>query len=160
MTAMIQNARQRGFTLIELMVVVTILAVLASLAGPSFRDFIATQRIRNAASDLLADLMLARSEALRRNGVVTVKATNTSWTDGWSVVAGAETVKQRSLGSSTLTIAIASGSDSEISFNAAGRPVGDFRMGFAAANVARDDQKRCVVSNSATGMKIVKGPCS
>jgi type IV fimbrial biogenesis protein FimT len=157
---MMHGAKKRGFTLIELIVVIAILAVVAALGGPSFRDFIATQRIRNAASDLLADMMLARSEALRRNGLVTVRASNSSWTNGWTIVAGAETVKQRSLPASTLTVSPASGSSNEISFSATGRPVGDFRMGFTAANVTRDDQKRCVVSNSAAGMKIVRGPCS
>ena len=53
----------RGFTMIELIVVVSIIAILGSIAAPSFIATLATQRLRNASFDLVSDLLLARGEA-------------------------------------------------------------------------------------------------
>jgi len=75
----------RGFTLIELIFTITVVAILAALAAPSFREFIATQRIRNASFDLVSALTLARSEAITRNGSVTLKRTSSAWDGGWTV---------------------------------------------------------------------------
>lgn len=57
----------RGFTMIELMVVVVLAAVLLALVGPSLRDLIARQRVQGINAELVTDLQYARSEALRRN---------------------------------------------------------------------------------------------
>lgn len=56
----------RGFSLIELMVAVAILAILLALAVPSFQDMIQRNRVRTAAADLTDSLNLARSEAIKR----------------------------------------------------------------------------------------------
>ncbi|MDR1887811.1 MAG: GspH/FimT family pseudopilin [Zoogloeaceae bacterium] len=56
----------RGFTLIELMVAVALVAILLSLAVPSFRDTILKNRVSAATSDLVAALDMARSEAIKR----------------------------------------------------------------------------------------------
>lgn len=57
---------RRGFTLIEVMIVVALVAVVVSLAGPSFRDYILMQRLRSVQSQLVTDLNYARSEAVSR----------------------------------------------------------------------------------------------
>ena len=76
----------RGFTLIELVVTIAILGILIGLALPSFRQFVATQRLRNASFDLMASLMRTRSEAITRNGQVSMtKATTGNWDGGWTV---------------------------------------------------------------------------
>jgi type IV fimbrial biogenesis protein FimT len=59
--------RQRGFTLIELMVVVVVLAILALVAAPAFNDFILVQRLKGVNSQLTTDLQYGRSEAVSRN---------------------------------------------------------------------------------------------
>lgn len=86
--------KAQGFTLIELMVTVTVMAVLATLAAPSFREFIANQRLRNASFDLMTALTLARSEAITRNSDVDLTRASTSnpWAAGWTVVAGTSTL--------------------------------------------------------------------
>lgn len=65
--------RQRGFTIIETLVVVAILGVLAALAAPSFQTLVQNWRIRQVAEGFSASLSLARSEAMRRGGNVIVR---------------------------------------------------------------------------------------
>ena len=66
------KAKQSGFTLVELMFTITVLAVLLGIGVPNFRDFIRNSRMTAAANDLLADLNLARSEAVKRRVAVTL----------------------------------------------------------------------------------------
>jgi type IV fimbrial biogenesis protein FimT len=63
---------QDGFTLLELMVAIAVLSILVLVALPSFRDLLVLQRIKGAAELVQTDLMLARSEAVRRNAPVFV----------------------------------------------------------------------------------------
>ena len=66
--ALMQSPRsRRGLTIIELMVVVGVVAVLAALAAPSLRDFMARQRVAAINAELVTDLQFARSEAVSRN---------------------------------------------------------------------------------------------
>ena len=62
----------RGFTLVELLVVMTIGAILVAAAVPSMSYFIATTRTSNATNTMVASFELARSEAIRRNTIVSV----------------------------------------------------------------------------------------
>ena len=57
---------RRGLTIIELMVVVGVVGVLAALAAPSLRDFMARQRVAAINAELVTDLQYARSEAVSR----------------------------------------------------------------------------------------------
>lgn len=60
----------RGFTLIELLVVIAVIAVLISLAAPSFVSMIRSNNMTSTVNSFLADLRFARSEAIRRGGGV------------------------------------------------------------------------------------------
>ena len=86
----------RGFTLLEVMVVVAIIAVLAAIAAPSFTPLIERWRVRDAAEGLQSTLYFARSEGIKRGGnVIVMKAANdgsctnataaTQWGCGWRV---------------------------------------------------------------------------
>jgi type IV fimbrial biogenesis protein FimT len=76
----------RGFTLIELMVTLAILAIMATLAGPPMASMVAAQRLRGVATDFHQSLLKARSEAIKRNTSVTVNPIGGSWASGWSIV--------------------------------------------------------------------------
>ncbi|WP_423357039.1 GspH/FimT family pseudopilin [Pseudomonas citronellolis] len=78
--------KMAGFTLVELMVTIAVLAILISIAAPSMGDFITRQRIASQTTDLLSTLATARAEATKRNAnMVVIPASNGSngWTSGW-----------------------------------------------------------------------------
>jgi prepilin-type N-terminal cleavage/methylation domain-containing protein len=61
-----------GFSLVELMTAIAVLALLLAVGVPNFRDAIRNSRMTSAANDLLAHAALARSEAIKRRAVVSV----------------------------------------------------------------------------------------
>jgi type IV fimbrial biogenesis protein FimT len=68
----VRRTRQSGFTLIELMMVVALLAILLTVGMPGFNSFIVKTRISGATNELLGDLSYARSEAATRQVEVAV----------------------------------------------------------------------------------------
>jgi type IV fimbrial biogenesis protein FimT len=95
--------KQRGVTLIELLVTISIAAILLALGVPSMGDFLRSNRVSGATNDLAAMLYLARSEAVKRGANVTVcpdsdadstcEAT-TDWNDGVVVLANAAPIRR------------------------------------------------------------------
>lgn len=85
----------RGFTLIELMVVITIAGVMLGIGVPSFKSFIAGQRVKTAAGDFSNAAIYARSEAIKRNAEVSLAAAAGGWKNGWSVKAGTVALSQQ-----------------------------------------------------------------
>lgn len=78
--------RQPGFTLIEFMVVVALVAIVLTITIPGFRDLLERRRVEGVATELSADLQFARSEAVSRQTAVTVSV-NAGGT-GYSVAGG------------------------------------------------------------------------
>lgn len=79
------SRHQRGLTLVELAVVMTIAAILYLQAAPMFSVWIGNTQTRTAAESVLNGLQLARGEAIRRNRLVQLVLTdgaNVSWTVG------------------------------------------------------------------------------
>ena len=83
--------RQQGFTIIELMITVALIAIIAAIGIPSFQDVVASNRVISSINELHAGLRLARLEAVKRNDSVVFCATSDSatcngvWGDGWLV---------------------------------------------------------------------------
>lgn len=85
--------RSHGFTLIELMVTLSIIAIVAAVGFPQIRELMANNKFTTKSNDLLATFQFARSEALRRTTTVRIEAckpdcgtTGTAdWTNGWRV---------------------------------------------------------------------------
>ncbi len=79
---------RHGFTLIELMFAVFVLVILVTMALPSYRSFMAGQRVKNASFDAVSALSRARSEAITRNANVNITPNGGDWRQGWAVAAG------------------------------------------------------------------------
>jgi type IV fimbrial biogenesis protein FimT len=84
----------RGFSMIEMMMGIAILAIVIKVAAPSFSDFVSKSRLTSSVSTLVADLNYARGEAIMRNApvIVCAKVSNSSscattptWQSGWVV---------------------------------------------------------------------------
>lgn len=72
----------RGFTLVELTVTMAVVAVLATLAVPSFSSMMTRGRLKNAAEQVRADFNYARTEAMKRNRTVYISFKNSA-DGGW-----------------------------------------------------------------------------
>ncbi|WP_410499946.1 Tfp pilus assembly protein FimT/FimU [Chitinibacter sp. S2-10] len=57
----------KGFTLIELMITIAIMAIILAIAAPSFSQMLEKERLKTAASSVAEDLVFARNEAIRLN---------------------------------------------------------------------------------------------
>ena len=77
---------QNGFTLIELVVTLAVIAILGSVAAPSLAGLIAAQKVRTLASEFHLAMTQTRSEAIKRNVNVTISATGGNWAAGWVIL--------------------------------------------------------------------------
>jgi len=74
-----KSETQAGFTLIELMIAVTIVGVLTAIAFPSFQQAYHNQQVKTTVSDAHISLLLARSEAIKRNANVDIVGIAGGW---------------------------------------------------------------------------------
>lgn len=151
------DARARGFTLIELMVVVTLLAVLSAIAVPSFRDLLLNQRLTASTSEFVAALSLARTEALKRSQTVTLTPKRINdWNSGWEVkstVGGvANTLRAFDAlpGGVTVDAGLGNALDGKLSYDANGfsRKGDAYQMGCVAFKAETGRRSAVVVSAS------------
>lgn len=84
---MLKSQHPHGFTLVELMITLAVVAIVVSIAAPSMGQFIRENRAATQANNVLASIQLARSEAINRNVRVTLRSTTggSVWENGWSV---------------------------------------------------------------------------
>jgi type IV fimbrial biogenesis protein FimT len=151
---------QRGLTLIELMVVVALLAIVAAVAAPDMRSFASGMRIKSLANELTTDLLVARSEALKRNTSVTVAPNGSGWQTGWTVRTAADLLLQRDTFHADLQF---EAPPALMVFNASGRlttPTGTVRMTVSSSNAKANVAKRCVEVDPSGRARARQGACT
>jgi type IV fimbrial biogenesis protein FimT len=112
------TSSQRGFSLIELLVTITVLAILLAMALPAFSSSRLNTVLRTSSNNLLASAHLARGEAIKRNSPVTLCVSADGlvcgagdWSQGWIVVSGADVIQREAAISNQFHIS-SSGGDS------------------------------------------------
>jgi type IV fimbrial biogenesis protein FimT len=143
--------------MIELMTVVSILAVMLGIIAPSFSGFLAGQQAKGLTYDLTGDLMLARNEALKRNASVSITRLGTGWEQGWTVatVATNEALSRRNASAHSVSV---SGAPASIRFDPNGRvssPLGTVRI-----SVGGGQNYRCVELDPSGRVRSQIGACS
>ena len=147
-------ARQQGLTLVELLATIAVLALLLGLAAPAFQQLVAAQRMRAASYDLVSDLVLARSEALKRSASVQLLPADSGWAGGWRVQAsgGSEPLAQ-SEGLGTVVVTTAPGS---VTFDLNGRVASD---GVVRIGLSDGQRKRCISLDPSGRPKSASAEC-
>jgi prepilin-type N-terminal cleavage/methylation domain-containing protein len=75
----------RGFTLIELMIVLVIAAILIAVGAPALGEFMAEQHVRTAGSEIVGEIAFARAKAIESSRRVNLEKTGALWRDGWRI---------------------------------------------------------------------------
>jgi type IV fimbrial biogenesis protein FimT len=142
---------QSGFNVIELMVVITLTGIVLGVGIPSFRQFMATQQVKNTAFDVAASLLQARSEAVKRMTPVTIERQADGWASGWNVQVvdkdGNTTIlakREERLHSVTIT-PVDNPDLVNIGYGTSGRVITPVRLQIAGANT---DAVRCITVGS------------
>jgi type IV fimbrial biogenesis protein FimT len=93
----VKPAHVHGFSLVELMVVIGMVAILAALAVPAMNELVRTSRVRGASMELQSAFVRARSEAIMRNTDVELVPRDADWRNGWTlqVAGGGPVIEER-----------------------------------------------------------------
>lgn len=154
-----RRARQGGFTFIEMMMVIVIVAILAGIAGPSMLDMIRTSKVRTVTSDFYAALLTARSEAIKRRTTTTLAPVGTTWVTGWTVSYGtspAITVLQGDpIADVAVQVNVPAASTASITFGTNGRVSSTAPTVIFYSSLSTSVQARCV-SVDAAGLPRVR----
>lgn len=144
----------KGFTLIELMITIVVLSILVTIAIPSFQETIRRNAVTATANDLIASLLFARSEAIKREKDVAIIASG-NWSSGWEAFidsnkngvknAGEEVLNSYILDLLNISIAGNGGVNTAIVYSPSGRtkntltsPTSDF------IKISNKDLTRCI----------------
>lgn len=122
--------QQIGFTLIEVMIVIIIVGIIASVAAPNLLLLTKNNRLKSQMYDMLGSLNIARSEAVKRKTQVvlcrsadptaatpTCGGTSKTWTSGWIVYEDADASSDYTAGDTLLGIGSAASNDVNVMSN-------------------------------------------
>ena len=157
-----------GFTLYELMVTITVVAIIASFGVPGFQNFVQSSRSVTHTNDVITALNLGRSEATRRGFPIDVCASSdnatcsgsTDWSTGWIVRTPAgqvlRTWPERSGGASVLTANV-----STIQFQSRGSlPAGSAPQLDLQLPRCKNDGRRNITVNVAGRIAVNRTTCT
>lgn len=151
------NIRCRGFTLLELMITIGVMAVLATVAAPSFSELMASQRVKATASNLFVSILRARSEAIKSNSNVTISPLDGEWSKGWvmqnPLYANITLERHEQKGNVSVT-----GGPASLQYKSTGRLAGSAAPSFTIS-AADTDSKRCITISLSGQPVSKKGAC-
>jgi type IV fimbrial biogenesis protein FimT len=172
---------RRGFTLVETLAVITLLAVVAVMATPSFVAWHVRDQVDARAKALASTLAYARSEALRRGARVTVCRIDaarhclaagqpcgdgvTDWSCGWAVLAERGGTLTLLRAQPLLAAVSITGVQTNLTFTPpAGQLIGTFRSFDIAPRIPSkatqgDKWRRCIRIAAGGRARIVEGTC-
>jgi type IV fimbrial biogenesis protein FimT len=144
----------KGFTMAEILVVLTILGVLAAIAAPNMINMVRAQRIKTASFDVFSSLNMARSEAIKRNRQVTVTPTAGNWARGWQVTDNTGVIKDQA-GWDDLTLT----GPAEVRFTSSGRLNGPTATFSLVGVDVPTDKNRCITLDPSGRAVSKEGAC-
>ena len=160
-------ASERGFTLIEMMVVIVLMAVMLGLALPGFTGLVERYRAEAMAKALMASISDARAEAARRGVKVTMKqrtgCQGRDWSCGWDTLVGSgEAIEILKRQDPDGRVAIEKSTDGAMSFDSMGYSTGGGRFLLRPADSADSSKIVAVCLTLGGRMRLVKadGACS
>lgn len=146
----------RGFTLVELMTVIAIVAVMSSVGIPLFRNLVSNNCVTSSSNLLVAGVQLARSEAAQNFTSISVDAIDADWSNGllvWQdlnadgVIDGDEQIRSIAFNCSGVSINEAGG-NTRFVFSSSGEPDSAGTFSICGENSPGQDSQ---VAISATG---------
>lgn len=156
-------ASERGFTLIEMMVVIVLMAVMLGMALPSFTGLVERYRVEGMAKALMASVSHARAEAARRGKIITIEqrpeCRGQDWSCGWDTLAksgnAVETLKRQDPDD---RVAVEKGSSGRLSFDPMGHSTSVGRFRFHPPGSSENSPNAVVVCLALGGrVRLVKG---
>jgi len=167
--------KQTGFTLIELMVTIGVLAIMMSIAIPNYQNMVHGNRMAAQANQVITALNYARSEAVKRGATATVCSTSggtacagsKNWATGWMVFADADGDGTVDAGESVLRVwpalntgnTLVAGTHLRITFKPTGFATG-FNDTFRLCDTRGKTDARSIVINAMGRSYVEKGTAS
>jgi type IV fimbrial biogenesis protein FimT len=158
-----------GVTLVEMMLAITVLAILLALAVPSFKEAGLGSQLRSASSELIASVNLARSEAIKRNAPVSLCVSSDGancgaggWEQGWIVIAGGSLIQKQAAAPTGFRISAASATTT-VTFQPTGVGATPATFTICRATPSAGQQERVVTIDAAgraTSRRTTTGVCA